>query len=110
VTSGLTPGGGYGAMEAMTAEAAPTLAIDPAEIGSLELEGVVLPYVDLEGAPLVHSWLQLGSTEYTYVRSFPIKGHSAVMPGAMAELQSTGRQVLVAERDERYYVYLALRA
>lgn len=94
-------------MEAMTAEAAPTLAIDPAEIGSLELEGVVLPYVDLEGALLVHSRLQLGSIEYTYVRSFPIKGHSAVMPGAVGELLAQGKQLLVVERAERYYLFAA---
>ena len=51
--------------------------------------------------------LRVGETEYTYDRSYPIKGHSAVMPGAIAELQAQGRQVLVAERSDRYYVYLA---
>jgi len=90
----------------VTEEAAP-LEIDPAEVGDLELDRFEVPYVDLEGAPLMHSRLIVGDTEYVYLRSFPIKGHSAVMPAAVAALVAEGRRVLVAERTDRYYVFVA---
>ena len=81
--------------------------IHPSLIGTLELAGFEVPYVDLENELFVHTRLRVGDTEYTYERSYPIKGHSAVMPGAIAELQAQGRRVLVAERNERYLVYVA---
>jgi hypothetical protein len=83
------------------------LAIDPEHIGALELDGREVPYVDIEDAPYIHTNLDVGGATYAYERTFPIKGHSAVMPQAVAELQSKGKRVLVAERSERYYVYVA---
>ena len=91
----------------MAAQATAPLQIDPSLIGTLELEEFEVPYVNLEDQPFVHTRLLVGETEYTYDRSFPVKGHSAVMPAAIADLQREGRQVLVAERGERYYLYLA---
>ena len=91
----------------MAIQEAMHLDIDPSRIGRLQLEGFEVPYVHLEGEPLVHSRLRVGETEYVYDRSYPIKGHSAVMPGPIGDLLAEGRQVLVAERHERYYVYLA---
>ena len=89
-----------------TPEAEP-LQLDPSLIGALELDTFQVPYVHLEDQPLVHAHLRAGETEYKYDRSYPVKGHSAVMPAAIAELQAEGRQVLVAERNERYYLYVA---
>ena len=91
----------------MATEAPTGLKIDPSLVGTLELEGFEVPYVNLQGQPFVHTRLLVGGTEYAYDRTYPITGHSAVMPGAIAGLQAEGRQVLVAERTERYYVYLA---
>ena len=89
-----------------TEEAAP-LEIDPSLLGELELEGFEVPYVNLGDEPFVRTRLRAGEVEYAYDRSYPIKGHSAVMPGDIADLAAEGRQVLVVERNERYYVYLA---
>ena len=95
-------------MQAMTTPATTgPLDVDPALVGTLELPGLDLPYVDLNDEPFVHTRLRLDDTEYAYDRTYPVKGHSAVMPAAVAELQSAGRRVLVAERNERYYLYLA---
>ena len=94
-------------MQSMTTQTPTNLEIDPSLVGTLELAGFDVPYVNLEAQPFVHTRLLVGGTEYTYDRTYPIKGHSAVMPGDVAELQEQGRQVLVAERNERYYVYLA---
>ena len=94
-------------MGSMAAEAPTHLDIGPSLVGELDLGSFEVPYVQIEAAPFVHSHLRAGDVEYVYDRSYPIKGHSAVMPGDVAELFRKGRRVLVAERNERYYVYLA---
>ena len=94
-------------MQAMSTQAQAQLEIDPALVGTLELEGISVPYTNLEDAPLAPSLLRVGTTGYSYQRSFPISGHSAVMPAAMHELLADDKQLLVAERGERYYVYVA---
>lgn len=91
----------------MTTEATAPLQIDGSLIGSLELENADAPYVNLQDQPFIHTRLRVGETEYTYDRSYPIKGHSATLPGAIADLQSEGRRLLVAERNDRYYLYVA---
>jgi hypothetical protein len=83
------------------------LEIDPSLIGTLELAGSEVPHVDLKDWPFIGSRLVVDGTEYTYNRSFNILGHSAVMPAAVAELQAQGRSILVVERKDRYYVYVA---
>lgn len=94
-------------MQSMGTQAMAPLEIDGSRVGTLELQGFTVPYVDLEDEPFVHTQLLVDGTEYVYDRSFPIKGHGAVMPGAVAKLLEQGREVFVAERSERYYVYLA---
>ena len=94
-------------MLSMTTEQDEALEIDSADVGGLDLEGGTVPYIDLNGYPTPHAKLRAGGTEYAYERSFPIAGHSALMPGAVAELEAAGKRVLIAERSERYYVYVA---
>jgi hypothetical protein len=91
----------------MVAQEEAHVEVDPAAIGTFELAGSELPYVDLEEAPAIHTRLRVDDVEYVYQRSFPLKGHSAVMPAAIAELQAKGRPILIVERDERYLVYTA---
>jgi hypothetical protein len=94
-------------MQAMVTQELGSIEVDPQELGRLELAGYDLPYVDLEEAPAVRNKLTLYETEYEYTRSFPIKGHSAIMPAYVGELIDQGKRILVAERNERYYVYVA---
>jgi hypothetical protein len=91
----------------MVTEEASPLRVSSQELGRLELGDLDLPYVDLEDAPAIRNKLVLYDTEYTYVRSYPIRGHSAVMPVAVTELLGQGKRILVAERGERYYLYAA---
>ncbi|OGO50753.1 MAG: hypothetical protein A2148_03405 [Chloroflexi bacterium RBG_16_68_14] len=91
----------------MVAQQASHLDIERSRIGRLALEEFEVPYVHLADAPVVQSRLRVDGTEYTYDRSYPVKGHSAVMPGAIRGLLAEGRRVLVAERGERHFVYLA---
>ena len=83
------------------------LEIDPEGVGTLWLDSLGVPYVYLEGIDSVQARLRLGETEYAYERSYPVKGHSAVMPQDARELMEQGKRLLVAERGERFYVYLA---
>jgi hypothetical protein len=91
----------------MAAPAAARLEVQPSLLGTLALGSFEVPYVDLASQDLVHTRLAVGDDEYAFQRSYPIKGHSAVMPAYVAEALAEGRRVLVAERQERYYVYLA---
>jgi len=84
-----------------------TQEIDRALVGTLGLAAFSVPYVDLEDWPFIGSRLVLDGTEYTYNRSFNILGHSAVMPAAVAKLRAQGKNILVAQRKDRYYVYVA---
>jgi hypothetical protein len=94
-------------MQSMVTDEAAPIEVNSLELGRLELGDLELPYVDLEEAPAVRNKLVLYDTEYTYVRSFPIRGHSAIMPAAVKELIDQGKRILVAERGERYYLYAA---
>lgn len=91
----------------MTTEDAAPLEIERSLIGTLQLDGLEAPYVNLDQQPLIHSRLRVGDTEYAYERSIPVRGHSAILPETITQLQSEGRQVLIAERNDRYLVYLA---
>ena len=83
------------------------LQLEGAFIGTIDLGSIELPYVDLHDAPYVHHRIEVNGTEYVYDRSYPVKGGSAVMPGIVSELVGSGKQVLIGERNERYYIYLA---
>ena len=91
----------------MTAEDPGPLQLDRSAVGSLDLGSIEVPYVDLQNVPYVHHRLAVDGAEYAFDRSYPVKGGSAVMPSQVSELVAAGRKVLVGERGERYYVYLA---
>ena len=93
-------------MQSMTPEQAAPLEIASSRLGKLELDQLDVPYVNLEDARSVYTRLKVGDVEYTYSQSCPIQGHSAVLPGVITQLQAEGHQILVAERGERYYLYL----
>ena len=91
----------------MTTEDAAPLEIERSQIGTLHLDGLEAPYVNLDQQPMIRSRLRVGDTEYAYERSVPVRGHSAILPEAITQFQSEGQQVLIAERNDRYFVYLA---
>ena len=86
---------------------APAVEIELALVGTLELEGTNATYVNLEQLATIPTRLRVADVEYAYERTFPVQGHSAVLPEALAELESDGRRVVVAERTERYILYVA---
>lgn len=94
-------------MLAMTTEQLAPLDVSPSAIGVLDLADRDIPYVDLTSAAYPHAVLSVAGLEYTFQRSFPVKGYGAVMPAVIDELLGAGKRILVAERSERYYVYVA---
>lgn len=86
---------------------APTLEIEHSLVGTLELEGMDATYVNLERLAVIPTRLRVADVEYAYERSFPIRGHSAVLPQAIAELENDGKRAVVAERADRYILFVA---
>ncbi len=86
---------------------APALDIERSLVGTLELEGANATYVNLERLATIPTRLRVADVEYAYDRSFPIQGHSAVLPETLAELEDGGKRVVVAERAERYILFVA---
>jgi len=71
-------------------------------------DGLTVPLVrltDSETPPPVD--VKVGEQAYHYERSYPIKGHSAVMPGYLKEQVATGKKPLLIERPDRFYVYFS---
>lgn len=83
------------------------LELDPSQLGSLELQGAWVPYVDLYDIDFLPSELKLGNVEYRYNSSFLVRGHGATMPGKINELRASGKKPIVVERSDRYYVFVA---
>ncbi len=83
------------------------LELDPSQLGSLELQGAWVPYVNLYDIDFLPSELKLGNVEYRYNSSFLVRGHGATMPGKINELRASGKQPIIVERSDRYYVFVA---
>ena len=90
----------------------------PASMAKMELDDSLLEPFDTDDltVPLIRltsepeppdAQLMLGNAEYKYDRSYPIKGHSAVMPGYLREQLAAGKKPLLIERPERFYLYFA---
>ena len=80
--------------------------LDPRNLGTLELDGNWLPYIDLNSEQFMPRKVTVGNDDYLFDRSFNISGHSATMPQAIRELRAGGKRPLVVEREGRYYVFV----
>jgi len=80
--------------------------LDASELGTLELNGNWLPYLDLTGDGFLPTHVLMAGSEYAYRQSFTIRGHGATMPLALAEVRQEGKRPLVVEREDRYYLFV----
>lgn len=83
------------------------LELDVASVRGFPVEDLNVPLVDLGGSEAPHAQLKVSDTVYSYRQTFPVMGHSAVMPQHLRSLIEQGHDVLLARRGERYYVYVA---
>ncbi len=78
------------------------------ELEPLPLDGMLVPVLRLTQADaLPKTDIMVEGQEYRYDRSYPIKGHSAVLPRYLAEQMAVGKRPLLIERPDRFYVYFA---
>ena len=82
------------------------LELDPAMLGTLELDGQWVPYVDMHTAEALPARVKMVDDEYAFQSSMIILGHSAVLPDRIRELRNAGKRPLVIEHEDRYYVYV----
>lgn len=83
------------------------LEINPADLGSLALDGMWAAYIDMAEADFMPTRLKLGAYEYAFASSIIISGHGAVLPGRLRSVRDSGKKALIAERDDRYYLYVS---
>lgn len=80
------------------------LEVSPARIGTLYADGVEVPYVEFgQVEPALK--LVYGGEDYWYVRTLPIKGYGAVMGRHIRELQTDGKEPILARFWDRIYIY-----
>jgi len=72
------------------------------------LDGLVVSVIRMTSGGLPDANLLVGDQAYHYDRSYPIKGHSAVLPRYLSEQVATGKKPLLIERPDRFYVYFAV--
>jgi hypothetical protein len=83
------------------------LEINPAQLGTLNMDGMWASYIDLVDEEFVPTRLKIGADEYAFESSIIVLGHGAVLPGHIRELRANGKKTLIAEREDRYYVYVS---
>ncbi len=82
------------------------LELDPNQLGTLELDGTWVPYVDLHDETFIPTRIAIGKDEYAFNSSQIIRGHGATLPGKIRELRADGKKPIIVERDDRYYVFV----
>ena len=80
--------------------------LDPSRLGTLELDGQWVPYVDLYDEAFMPTRIAVGKDEYAFDSSQIIRGHSATLPAKISELRASGKKPMIAERANRYYVFV----
>jgi hypothetical protein len=83
------------------------LEIDPAQLGTLDLDRMWVPYIDMNGFDsYLPTRVKVANDEYAFESSMIILGHGAVLPGRIRDLRKAGKKPMIIERNQRYYVYV----
>ncbi len=80
--------------------------LDPSQLGTLELDGQWVPYVDLYDEKFLPTRIAIGKDEYAFESSQIVAGHGATLPGKIRALRASGKKPVIAERGNRYYVFV----
>jgi hypothetical protein len=82
------------------------LELQPADLGSVEMDGMWVPYINLYDDGFLPTRVRLGAQEYAFHSSQIISGHGATLPGRIRELRASGKKPLLIQRGDRYYVFV----
>jgi hypothetical protein len=91
----------------MISEQGAAVDIDPSQLGTLNMDGIWASYIDLDNAEIAPARIRIGADEYAWESSIIVQGHSAVLPQHIRDLRASGKKTIIAEREERYYVYVS---
>lgn len=81
---------------------------DVSEIEGFPVDLISVPRIRMTTEPMPpDTEIRVGDQGYIYERSIPIKGHSAHLPKYLNEQIAAGKQPLIIERVDRFYVYFA---
>ena len=81
--------------------------IDYSDLGTLDLDGMWVPFIDLVDAGFLPTRLTVSGAQYDWESSILVKGHGAVLPGKVRALRASGKKPLIVERDDRYFVFVS---
>ncbi len=76
------------------------------EATEIDIEGIVLPLLNLNHAEQVEVNLRFRGRDYAFTSSVPSIGYGAILPGRVRQALEEGRRALLVDRGERYYLYL----
>lgn len=80
--------------------------IDPAHLGTLELDRQWVAYINLVDIDFIPTRIEIASEEYAFDGSYLVRGHGAAMPERIRELRGAGKKPVVVERSDRYYIFV----
>jgi len=84
------------------------LQFEDSDLEGFPIDTLTLPRIRMTTETMPpDSEIRVGEHAYTYERSIPIKGHSAHLPRYLNEQIAAGKQPLIIERLDRFYVYFA---
>ena len=83
------------------------LELNPADLGTLDLGGQWVTYVNLLDDSFLPTRIKIVNDEYAWDSSFLVKGHGATMPGKIRDLRGAGKKPVIVERGDRYYVFVS---
>jgi hypothetical protein len=83
------------------------MALDPNQLGTLELGDQWVPYIDLHDEGFLPTRVTVGADEYAFNSSIIIFGHSATLPQKVRDLRAAGKKPIIVERDDRYYIFVS---
>jgi hypothetical protein len=113
VDGALTDGGRYDGMRRVASDGGGRsttldLEIDPNALGTLDIESDIwVSYLDMNDASMVPTRLKVGERDYVWDSSMLAKGWGALMPGKIRELREGGKDPLIVERGDRYYIFVS---
>ena len=84
------------------------LELNAADLGTLDLGGQWVTYVNLLDDAFLPTRIKIGADEYAYAGSIIISGHGAVLPGRVRELRGEGKKVAIVEHQDRYVLFVSV--
>jgi len=76
------------------------------EASTVAIDGREFPLINISDVPTPPLKIARGGAVYTYTKSYPLKGYGAIFPQDAEAFINEGRQILLARRGDRLYVYL----